>query len=153
MTKTATIPSDDLIRKLSPETFGYYVNGEVFSGIPTEKRDTGLFIRYGGIIVCGIHANRHLGFVHGLRHYELLDYLHEKFGSEMAAMDQEDLDLLSNGEMSDGGRIKLYPGTSEIAFFGSSVDFGRANELGRQKTNAIAQGIVGSEISIRQITV
>ena len=147
------IPSNDLIRKLSLDTFDYYVNDRIFSEVPFEKRDSGLFIRYGRIIVCGIHANRHIHFSQTLRHYELLNFLHENLGTEINSLDQEGLELLSNKEMSDGGRIKLRPEKNEMVFYGSSVDFGRANNEGRLKTIAIAQQIIGREIVIPETTV
>lgn len=157
LSSNARLTKADLIRPLSPEALEYFASGV----IPVSERDKNTlkckFIRLGETVMIGaaIHYgtnNWTSGEPKFVKHVDLLDELQRTEALyKPASARLQDEPTLGRLPLHDAGMaviLAINAKPIELSVIGSSYDYGRADDNGRQRTVEVAQALVGSETMV-----
>lgn len=150
-----TLEADDLIRPLSLDAVIYFASGEIPLAEDDKHTLTGKFIRIGNLMLIGTTIRFGKSDMHGdkdfIRHFYFFEYLerHEDAftGREVDAISKP----ICGGLINDAGSSRIVVHADKPAglmLYGSSGDFGKANEVGRLRTYEVAQLLVGESVYV-----
>jgi hypothetical protein len=145
----------DLARPLSLEAIQFFASDVLPKAKKFDSSRRGKFVRIGGAMVIGTtmdYGTRdYLGDLQFIKHWQLGELLRTIPDLDELARATIDDEPQIGGGLTDAGAslVTIRDGVPvQLELYGSSYDFGWADEAGRARTIEIAQALVGDTISV-----